>query len=257
MGVLCVKGDWILRDLGGLSASLHPTARRMPAVPALTKMHCTAHSPISSEPCPHAHSGALHPCQRCSGMGAVPSGAASFFSSRTRDAVHRWDALQPSAKALPSRTQSPVPLPCCKGTGMVLGVLGSPGGTVPIAAAVSARAPQTLVSLPQADSKDSFCGKRGCKPRLFPGYFSLIVILLLHSSCPCLSAWNENPAVPGQSPCPVPWSHIPPCSPVATLFCHLEALRGLWPWGITGQQMGDAGGAVGSEAWGAVTLQAV
>lgn len=43
-------------------------------------------------------------------------------------------------------------------------------------------------SLPRADSKDSFCGKRGCKTRLSPGCFSLFVILLLHSSCPCLSA---------------------------------------------------------------------
>lgn len=139
--MLCVKGDWILWGLGGLSASLHPpaqAARRMPAVPALTRMHCTAHTPISSEPCPHTHSGALHPCQPCSGMGAVPLGAASFFSSRTRDAVHRWDALQPSPKPCGAVRRALRPCPAAKGQGWCWECWAAPEGTVSIAAAISA-----------------------------------------------------------------------------------------------------------------------
>lgn len=192
----------------------------LPKQPADACSASTAHTAISSERCPHTHSGALHPCQRCSGMGAVPLGAASFFSSRTRDAVHRWDALQPSAEASRSRTQSPVPLSCCKGTGMVLGVLGSLGGSVPIAAVISVWAPQTLVSLSRADSKDSFRGKRGCKPRLFPGHFShsnppppqqlsLPLCLKRESCCP----WAE-PLPCCLGPTSLPVLPLPPCSAV-------------------------------------------
>lgn len=99
-------------------------------------------------------------------------------------------------------------------------------------------------SLPPPDSKDSFCGKRGCKARLFPGCFSCFVISLLHSSCPCL----EQPLCLEQDLGHALAEEGEPLAPCLGLpfliFLPISSCFAIWsyPWGLASRGMTDARG---------------
>lgn len=60
MGMLCVKGDWILWGLRGLSASLHP--------PAQTACRC-----LQRQHCPHCHQLRALPTHPLRGTASLPA----------------------------------------------------------------------------------------------------------------------------------------------------------------------------------------